>query len=378
VKRLTEEAFCRLCSQKAVLVLDHERPPLTPRAEGLVNKSREAALAAVQHYNNPTAMFRSGNYIVLMVIAYTSLFHAIFERDGVDYIARDKNGNPKTITGGGTMLWDVLGIEDHYEKGHLTPMAANLRLLVPIRHQIEHQFMPELDATISGHCQSLLTNFEQLLTKEFGTFYSLNASLALALQFSTECTPESVKAVKRLQSAEYEALRSYIGQYEASLPPEILNDPAFAFRAWIIPKTANNPRTADAHLEYVNLETCSPEVRAELQKHIVAVKTQIREAQDAEHLLPSQVCERVAEAIGRKFTPTPHHERAWKKHKVRPPSKAEDKAKTDPKYCVWNAAFKQYVYTPAWVKFLIGEYSDQAAYLTLCGRAAREAEEGIV
>jgi hypothetical protein len=46
----------------------------------LLQKARESALLAVETYNRPTASFRSGAYIVLMVIAWTSLFHAIFLR----------------------------------------------------------------------------------------------------------------------------------------------------------------------------------------------------------------------------------------------------------------------------------------------------------
>jgi len=46
VKLLTADAFCRICSQSAALSRDPLRPTLTPRAEGLVIKAREAALAA--------------------------------------------------------------------------------------------------------------------------------------------------------------------------------------------------------------------------------------------------------------------------------------------------------------------------------------------
>src|ERR1051325_767610 len=67
-KTLNEETFCRLCSQSVLWARDPYRPRLNPKVEALVIKAREAALAAVQHYNNPTSMFRSGNYIVLMII----------------------------------------------------------------------------------------------------------------------------------------------------------------------------------------------------------------------------------------------------------------------------------------------------------------------
>src|SRR3954447_12502144 len=43
-------------------------------------KARDSAISAVEIYNKPAIVFRSGNYVVLMTIAFTSLFHAIFYR----------------------------------------------------------------------------------------------------------------------------------------------------------------------------------------------------------------------------------------------------------------------------------------------------------
>ncbi|MHB1488087.1 MAG: DUF3644 domain-containing protein [Acidimicrobiales bacterium] len=58
----------------------------------LVAKARESALAAVRVYNDPAAGFRTETFIVLMVIAWNSLFQAILERDSLDYYVRDPNG----------------------------------------------------------------------------------------------------------------------------------------------------------------------------------------------------------------------------------------------------------------------------------------------
>jgi len=43
-----------------------------------LEKSVDSALLAVETYNKPAVKFKSGGYIVLMVISWTSLFHAIF------------------------------------------------------------------------------------------------------------------------------------------------------------------------------------------------------------------------------------------------------------------------------------------------------------
>ena len=45
-----------------------------------LEKSRDSALLAVETYNKPAIKFKSGGYIVLMVISWIALFHAIFFR----------------------------------------------------------------------------------------------------------------------------------------------------------------------------------------------------------------------------------------------------------------------------------------------------------
>jgi hypothetical protein len=51
----------------------------------LLIKSREAALNAVQTFNNPLTVFKSETFIVLMIIAWTYLLHAYYRREGVEY-----------------------------------------------------------------------------------------------------------------------------------------------------------------------------------------------------------------------------------------------------------------------------------------------------
>ena len=51
----------------------------------LIHKSREAALNAVQSFNNPLTTFKTETFIVLMVIAWTYLLHAYYRQNGVEY-----------------------------------------------------------------------------------------------------------------------------------------------------------------------------------------------------------------------------------------------------------------------------------------------------
>lgn len=376
IGQMTEEAFCRLCSQSAKLSTDPLRPLLEPTVEGLVIKAREAALAAVQHYNNPTAVFRSGNFIVLMMIAYTSLFHAIFERDNVNYVFRKTDGSPRTASGE-EKLWDVgVCLAEYIKRRDATGDAkffralnANIGMFLPLRHKIEHRTMPQLDDQTAGHCQSMLMNFERVLVAEFTDYYALAHSLTLALQFTTKRPKETTDALRLAHAAEYDEIKEYINKYHASLPDEIMTDPSFALRVWLVPKLAKHARESDLALEYVHFDPNDPEQAALLEQlSVVAIKNVVRETQDRDTLLPAQVSAQVEAAIGRKFRASSQHSKACKYHKIQPPRDAPDETATNPDYCVYNPTFKRYVYKKAWVAFLIKTYSDKTAYDKVFGK----------
>jgi hypothetical protein len=63
-------------------------------ADANLRKAREAALLAVETYNRPGASFRTAGFLVLMVVAWTSLFHAIFAKRKVKPYYRQKR-NPR-------------------------------------------------------------------------------------------------------------------------------------------------------------------------------------------------------------------------------------------------------------------------------------------
>jgi hypothetical protein len=53
--------------------------PRFPRiVQDHLEKAQSSALAAVEFYNKPGVSFRTRTYAILMVVAWTALFHAIF------------------------------------------------------------------------------------------------------------------------------------------------------------------------------------------------------------------------------------------------------------------------------------------------------------
>lgn len=51
----------------------------------LIRKSREAALTAVQVFNNPLVKFKSETFIVPMIIAWMYMLHAYYRQNKIEY-----------------------------------------------------------------------------------------------------------------------------------------------------------------------------------------------------------------------------------------------------------------------------------------------------
>jgi hypothetical protein len=99
IKTYTEEEYTRMMSQVNRYSNDPYKPELSPNIEGLVLKAREAALLALDIYNRPTTVFKSQGFIVMMIIAWTALFHAIFEKQHIDYFYHREDGSFEIIDG---------------------------------------------------------------------------------------------------------------------------------------------------------------------------------------------------------------------------------------------------------------------------------------
>lgn len=107
----------------------------------LLTKSREAALAAVQIFNSPLITFKSEVFIVLMNIAWTYLQHAHYRKARVEYRYFTKTAKRRAFDktkAGAHKHWEL----DRCLNDHNSPIdrdtANNLRFLIGIRHEIEH------------------------------------------------------------------------------------------------------------------------------------------------------------------------------------------------------------------------------------------------
>jgi hypothetical protein len=338
-----------------------------------LDKARTAAISAVEVYNRPGPHFRTAHFVVLMTMAWTALFHAIFCRRNIKpwhSIPKGKrvryvrlNGEPKH--------WELSECLRHYYGNQNPPTRENLRFLIGLRNKIEHRHLPELDPSLYGECQASLMNFEDLLSREFGPRYALQDTLAVALQFSRVMPPERGKALKRLASSQAKDLLAYIERFRTGLPPEILNSSEYSFSVYLIPKTANRASAADLSVEFVPYDPANPLDAQELDRVVALIREKHVPVANMERWKPGEVVRRVKEKLPFHFS-SDSHVKTWKHYKVRPESGTATPERTKTQYCVYDCAHKDYVYTSAWVDFLVSELSDPVRYREVLGKTPVE------
>jgi len=371
VSDYTEDEFLRLMSQLDDVSADPRKPRLKPEVESLVRKARESALLAVQIYNNPTIVFRTEGFSVMMVIGWTALLHAIFEKRGQPYLHLDPTtGKPITVDGE-PKAWELKKCVDEFFGSATTPVRKNLEFFIGLRNKIEHRFVPQIDPEVSGECQALLLNFDELLVDQFGVYFAIRDSLAVPLQTANIRPGETVAALKKLQARHFDDVNAFVDSYRASLPAEILGNQQYRFRVYLIPVPANHAG-ADRAIQFVRITPENAGQLDALTKNIVAIRE--RPVANAGLLKPTDVVRQVAAHLGKSFNMS-HHTRAWRRYKTRRPTAEGDKVSSDgcnPQYCIPDPVHNDYVYTPAWVDFLVKTLSDDKEYAALTCRRTPE------
>jgi hypothetical protein len=238
-----------------------------------VEKARDSALLAVETYNRPSTRFRSGGYIVLMCIAWTALFHAIFFKRGAKPFYRKKTHRRHfEIVDGDRKAWELSQCLAAFWGPQNPPVRTNLEFFVKLRNKVEHRSMPGFDIDIFGECQALLFNFEDLLVGEFGERYALNECLSLALQFSCHRNENQRAAIRKLHKSLAKDVVSYINAFRSSLSTEQLQDMQFSYKVFLFPKPANREAGADLAVEFVKYDPNNPQEMARINSAVALIK----------------------------------------------------------------------------------------------------------
>lgn len=352
------DEYIRLMSQKDSLSNEPKRPSLATEVERLVIKSREAAIHGLDSYNRPITIFRTEGLTVMMVIAWRSLFHAIFERQGIYYFYTNDDGTP-VITDGEEKAWDLSKCVKEYYGEATNPVKANLEFIIGLRNRIEHRYVPALDLHVAGECQALVLNYDELLVEEFSDYYALRESLVFPIQTSNLRSSEQLEAIKRFQGKQYDELRDYLEVYRSSLTDEIYQDPHYSFRVYLIPKIGNHQSSSDIAFEFVKYDPLNPEDMRALEKQVTLIKERQVPVANAGKYKPSQVALMVETQIGRPFS-VYYHTKAWKMYGVR--ESGENPKACKIKYCQFDTVHRDYIYTQEWINFLADKLKNEEEY----------------
>lgn len=331
---------------------------ISPDARGFLEKSHQAALLAVEIYNKPLIAYKSEGFIVMMMIAWTSLFHAIFVSNGESIKYDDDN------------YFDLRKCIKKYIGSLKSEIEANLSLLIEIRDQITHRENPLIDEKLFGYCQACLNNYQMVLQEQFGESYNLPNTLAYSLQFSKKYLPDQLEALKDYKNKYNYKILDFIKEYENRLfknDPDIFKSQSYCYRIYILPKLVKE-KSAEAAVEFINYDTLDSDATENIDKAILMIK---ENRVSGNYFKASEVCKIVREKLKHikgdnwKFTASSHHSKAAKYFKIREGYKTDHPEKTKKEYCLYDPIFEQYIYTKHWIDFLVKQLKDDNIYLKI-------------
>jgi len=179
-----------------------------------------------------------------------------------------------------------------------------------------------------------------------GARYALAEQLASSLQFSRLIPSEKKKAAKELAVGVAKSVKEYVETFRGGC----LRQPSTARSTHSTSFSCEGCQPkgiADTAVEFIKIDEGNKDELARLEKLNVLIK-------ESTYPLRTSILQAHA-GRGQSSGPASHkftigsHTAAWQYFKVRPAGAATKPEVTDSKYCVHDAAHKDYLYTEAWV-----------------------------
>ena len=276
-----------------------------------LEKCKSSAIAAVDVYNRPGPRFRTAHYIVLIIISWTALFHAIFYKRGKKpWYRKRTSGSGRGVRyqkiDGEPRHWDLMECLKQYFGDKNPPERKNLDFLIGLRNKIEHRYLPQMDPPLYGECQAALLNLEEVLAAQFGSKYVIAEQLAVALQFSQIMPEEKKKAARALASEEAASVREYVEKFRGGLSSTVLNSTKYSFNVYLIPKVVNRESAADAAVTFVRMDDATEDQLERLEKLNVLIREKHVPIANVDVFRPGQVVLDVQKRIPFRFNMADH------------------------------------------------------------------------
>lgn len=278
----------------------------------LLHKAREAALTAVQAFNNPLMTFKSETLIVLTTIAWTYLLHAYYRKHGIEYRYYEQKEERRRFLktkDGAIRYWELQRCLDCQQCPLDEPTKKNLQFLLGLRHEIEHHMPPQLDDYLSARYQACCVNFNDYIKQFFGDKYGIDSFLSYSIQFVRLSSEQVTLAPTEEIPAN---VRKYIARFDELLSEDELNSRRFALRFFFVRKIASRRGQADQVIEFVPADSPLAE---DINRQYAALK----EVEKTKYR-PKQVVQMMRDQGFPRFS-MHHHTQLWKTMDANNPGK---------------------------------------------------------
>lgn len=188
-----------------------------------------------------------------MVIAWTYLLHAYYRSKRFEYRYFHQSQSRRRFNRtkhGSFRYWELERCLNDSRSPIDKDTANNLRFLIGLRHEIEHQMTRSLDSWLSGRYQACALNYNIYLKKLFGKRYGLDDMLSFSIQF-VELSPEQANGTLSKDNIPRH-LQAYIAEFDGNLTHEEYNSERFSYRMLFKRKLVNRPGQADRVVEFID------------------------------------------------------------------------------------------------------------------------------
>ncbi len=304
----------------------------------MLDRSTDSAKRAIKSYNEMESPFRIQNFIMLMNIAYLTLFQLyIYKKKGDVYYYRDKNKKFKKNKDGSKITWSLKDCLKEFEKYEKLDIGVkeNIELFIGIRNKIEHTYVSEieLENILFGEIQSYVTNYNNLLKSLFSEDISKFLRLPLIIDIFNDDYSEVLKSSGN-------NIINYIKKYKETIPKDVIQSENFSFKIIALPNIVNK-RTAPA-ITFMK----ENDLTEELKKAVVAEKKviEMKETKNANLYKPHQILTKALEQFKNlKYTNDYNKNHAANILKYFCVYNKETK-ETDDKYCIYDDLNDVFVY----------------------------------
>jgi hypothetical protein len=302
--------------------------------------------------------------VVLMIIAWTSLLHAIFRRRHVKPFYRRPGSQRYQKVEGEYKRWELSECLQQYFKDQNPPLRKNIEFFIAIRNRIEHCTLAQLDPEIFGECQAMLMNFERMLCDNFGDRYALKSGLSFALQFTRAPSTGQANGGGQVQARTFRHVKDFIDSFRSSLSNDVQSDLQYAFKVFLVPKVGSHATRDAVAVEWVKYDPTKPEDMKSYERIVAMIKTRQVPVANLGLLKPTRVVEQVRQRLGKPFTVFDHRS-CYLHFNARPARGASDPTACDTRYCLYDDVHEDYCYKPEWVQFLVEKLAEEQTYLMI-------------